>query len=81
MVRISITENSNQEKYGSLNKGLLYQFSMNNNKYPINPTDTTDTTKNNQHGNYISQGRKSHNPSKWKQNTEQKSTENRDDKI
>ena len=54
---------------------------MNNNKYPVNGTDNTDTMSNHFHGNWKSQGSNSHNHQNENQNTEQKATENTYDTI
>ena len=44
--------NSNQAKYGSLLKGMVSQFSMNNNQYPVNIRQAMDILNNHKHDNH-----------------------------
>ena len=44
--------NSDQAKYGSLLNGMVSQFSMNNNQYPVNIRQATDILSSHKHDNH-----------------------------
>ena len=46
-----IIRNSDQAKYGSLLNGMVSQFSMNNNQYPVNTRQAMDVLSNHKHDN------------------------------
>ena len=43
--------NSDQAKYGSLSNGMVSQFSMNNNQYPVDIRQAMDILSNRKHDN------------------------------
>ena len=44
--------NSDQAKYGSLLNGMVSQFSMNNNQYPVDIRQATDILSNHKHDSH-----------------------------